>query len=107
MAMSMFSLAGIPPLWGFYAKLLVLRATIDAGFLWLAIIAIITAMIGLFYYLRVVKVMYFDAPEEGTELAPVDDKPLHWVLSLNGLALLGVGLYWGPLLTWCQQAFAG
>lgn len=106
MAMSMFSLAGIPPLWGFYAKLLVLRATIDAGFLWLAIIAIITAMIGLFYYLRVVKVMYFDDPEEGSELAPVDDKPLRWVLSLNGLALLGVGLYWGPLLSWCQQAFA-
>ncbi|MGA7297746.1 MAG: NADH-quinone oxidoreductase subunit NuoN [Rhodanobacteraceae bacterium] len=107
MAMAIFSLAGIPPLWGFYAKLLVLKAAIDAGFLWLAIVAIITAIIGLFYYLRVVKVMYFDAPEEGSVLAPVDDKPLRWVLSLNGLALLVVGLYWGPLLTWCQQAFAG
>lgn len=107
MAMAMFSLAGIPPLWGFWAKLLVLKAAIDAGFLWLAIVAIITAIVGLFYYLRVVKVMYFDDPQENSELAPVDDRPLRWVLSLNGLALLVVGLYWNPLLTWCQQAFAG
>ncbi len=107
MAMAMFSLAGIPPLWGFWAKLLVLKATIDAGFLWLAIVAVITAIIGLFYYLRVVKVMYFDEPNEGSELAANSDRSLRWVLSLNGLALLVVGLYWNPLLAWCQQAFAG
>ena len=107
MAMAMFSLAGIPPLWGFWAKLLVLKATIDAGFLWLAIVAVITAIIGLFYYLRVVKVMYFDPPEEGSELAPNSDRSMRWVLSLNGLALLVVGMYWNPLLSWCQQAFAG
>ncbi|HET8899889.1 MAG TPA: NADH-quinone oxidoreductase subunit NuoN, partial [Rhodanobacteraceae bacterium] len=107
MAMAMFSLAGIPPLWGFWAKLLVLRAAIDAGFLWLAITAVVTAIVGLFYYLRVVKVMYFDDPEPGSELAPVQDLPLRWVLSLNGLALLAVGLYWGPLLAWCQRAFLG
>ncbi len=105
MAMAMFSLAGIPPLWGFWAKLLVLQATIDAGFLWLAILAVITAIIGLFYYLRVVWVMYFEEPEEGSELAPVEDMPFRVVLSLNGLALLAMGLYWGPFLGWCQQAF--
>lgn len=105
MAMAMFSLAGIPPLWGFYAKLLVLRSAIDAGFLWLAILAVVTAMIGLFYYLRVVKVMYFDDPVDGSELAPVKDHGLRWIVSLNGLALLVVGLFWGPLLAWCQAAF--
>lgn len=105
MAMAMFSLAGIPPLWGFWAKLLVLQATIDAGFLWLALLAVVTAIIGLFYYLRVVKVMYFDDPVEDSELAPVRDLPFRWVLSLNGLALLVVGLWWGPLLAWFRVAF--
>jgi NADH-quinone oxidoreductase subunit N len=86
---------------------MILKAAIDAGMLWLALVAIIAAIVGLYYYLRVVKVMYFDKPAEGVDLKPQSDAPLRWVLSLNALALLGLGLYWGPLLTWCQQAFAG
>jgi len=107
MMLAMFSLAGVPPLFGFFAKLMILKAAIDAGMLWLAIVAIVAAIVGLYYYLRVVKVMYFDKPVEGVELKPQADAPLRWVLSLNALALLGLGLYWGPLLSWCQQAFAG
>ncbi|HET6632590.1 MAG TPA: NADH-quinone oxidoreductase subunit NuoN [Rhodanobacteraceae bacterium] len=105
MALAMFSLAGIPPLFGFYAKLLVLESAIHAGLLWLAIVAIITSIVGLFYYLRVVKVMYFDAPDEGADQPLAADRPLRWVLSLNGLALIGMGIFWGPLLAWCLHAF--
>ncbi|HET7300678.1 MAG TPA: NADH-quinone oxidoreductase subunit NuoN [Oleiagrimonas sp.] len=107
MLLAMFSLAGVPPFWGFYAKVLVLQSAIDAGMLWLAIVGIIMAIVGLWYYLHVIWVMYFEQPEEGVELAPHKDHTLRWVLSINGLALLGVGLYWGPLLDWCRQAFIG
>ncbi|MDQ2971448.1 MAG: NADH-quinone oxidoreductase subunit NuoN [Pseudomonadota bacterium] len=108
MALAMFSLAGIPPLWGFIAKVMVLKAAIDTHMLWLAIVAIIAAIIGLFYYLRVIKVMYFDAPMEGAEpLHATRDVPTRWVLSANALALLALGLFSGPLFTWCQRAFTG
>src|SRR4029077_17839655 len=63
MLLAMASLAGIPPLFGFFAKLLVLKAAIDAGMLWLAMIAIAFAIVGCYYYLYVIKVMYFDKPE--------------------------------------------
>lgn len=90
MAITMFSLAGIPPLFGFFAKLMVLKVVIDAGHLWLAIVAIIFAIIGLFYYLRVVKVMYFDAP---TDTAPLQaPRDMRVLLSINGLAVALVGL---------------
>jgi len=108
MAIAMFSLAGVPPLFGFFAKVLVLKAAIDAHMLWLAIVAIVFSIIGLFYYLRVVKVMYFDAPmEDAPPLQPKPDISLRWVLSANALALLALGFGSGPLLTWCQAAFAG
>ncbi len=107
MMLAMFSLAGVPPLWGFMAKWYVLQAAIDAGMLWLAIVGIVTAIIGLYYYLNVVKVMYFDEPEEGVELAPQRDGLLRWTLSLNGLALLAMTAFSGVLLDWCRQAFAG
>lgn len=107
MGLTMISLAGVPPLFGFFAKLMVFKAAIDAGMLWLAIVGAVFAIIGLYYYLRVVKVMYFDAPQEGVELKPQSDVLLRWVLSLNALALLALGLYWGPLLAWCQRAFTG
>ncbi|HEX7110982.1 MAG TPA: NADH-quinone oxidoreductase subunit NuoN [Mizugakiibacter sp.] len=106
MALAMFSLAGVPPLFGFFAKVLVLKAAIDAGMLWLAIVAILAAIVGLYYYLHVVKVMYFDKPE-GEPLRAQVDPSLRVVLSANGLALLVLGLWWGPLLAWCQRAFAG
>ncbi|MEO6968952.1 MAG: NADH:ubiquinone oxidoreductase subunit N, partial [Rhodanobacteraceae bacterium] len=81
---------------------------IDAGMLWLAIVAIVFAIVGLYYYLRVVKVMYFDAPAEGVEpLHAANDVSMRWVLSANALALLALGVFSGPLLDWCQRAFTG
>jgi len=105
MLLAMFSLAGVPPLFGFWAKVLVLEAAIHANMLWLAIVGIVFAIIGLYYYLYVVKVMYFDKPAEGSVLQAQQDKPLRLVLSLNALSLLVLGLYWGPLLGWCRRAF--
>jgi NADH-quinone oxidoreductase subunit N len=107
MMLAMFSLAGVPPMFGFFAKLLVLQAAIDAGMMWLAIVGVVFAIIGLYYYLRVVKVMYFDKPAEGLEVRPQADGFLRTMLSLNALVLLALGLYWGPLLGWCRAAFAG
>ncbi len=106
MAIAMFSLAGIPPLWGFAAKVLVLKSAIDGGMLWLAIVAIIFSIVGLFYYLRVVKVMYFDAPDEAAEpLAAKTDPALRWLLSINGLGLIAMIGFSGVLYAWCQAAF--
>jgi NADH-quinone oxidoreductase subunit N len=107
MMLSLFSLAGVPPLFGFFAKLLVLQAAIHAGMMWLAIVGAVFAIIGLYYYLHVVKVMYFDKPVEGTEIRLQPDFTLRVALSLNALVLLALGLYWGPLLSWCKQAFVG
>ena len=99
----MASLAGVPPFLGFWAKLAVLRAALQGGMLWLAIVGIVFAVIGAFYYLRVVKVMYFDEPVG--ELVPRNDRPLQIAFGVNALALLVLGIFWNPLMTWCQQAF--
>ena len=107
MLLVMVSLAGVPPMFGFFAKLLVLQAAIHAGMMWLAIVGAVFAIIGLYYYLRVVKVMYFDKPAEGSELCLQSDGSVRVVLSLNALGLLALGLYWGPLIAWCRSAFAG
>jgi NADH-quinone oxidoreductase subunit N len=106
MLIAMMSLAGIPPFLGFWAKLAVLRAAIHGDMLWLAIVGIVFAVIGCFYYLRVCKVMYFDAPD-GDVPALRHDRPLRIAFSVNALALLGLGLFWNPIMAWCQQAFAG
>ena len=105
MLLAMFSLAGAPPFFGFWAKVLVLEAALHAGMLWLAIVGIVFAIIGLYYYLYVIKVMYFDKPAQGSLLQAKPDVPLRVVLSLNALSLLVLGLYWGPLLDWCRHAF--
>jgi len=107
MMLVMFSLAGVPPLFGFFGKLLVFQAAIHAGFLWLAIVGAVFAIIGLYYYLRVVKVMYFDKPVEGTQVQLQKDVSVRLVLSLNVLALLVLGIAWGPLFGWCQSVFVG
>jgi NADH-quinone oxidoreductase subunit N len=107
MLLVMVSLAGVPPMFGFFAKLLVLQAAIHAGMMWLAIVGAVFAIIGLYYYLRVIKVMYFDQPQEGSELRAQSDGSLRVVLSLNAVGLLVLGLYWGPLIGWCRSAFAG
>jgi NADH-quinone oxidoreductase subunit N len=101
----MASLAGVPPFLGFWAKLVVLRAAIQGDLLWLAIVGIVCAVIGAFYYLRVMKVMYFDEPS-GEPMQPRDDYVLRVVFGVNALSLLVLGLFWNPMMAWCQQAFA-
>ncbi len=101
----MASLAGVPPFLGFWAKLAVLRAALDGGMMWLAIVGIVCAVIGAFYYLRVIKAMYFDEPA-GEGPVPRADRPLRIVFGVNALALLALGLFWNPIMAWCQQAFA-
>ena len=111
MLIVMFSMAGVPPTVGFYAKLSVLQAVVGIDLIGLAIIAVVFAVIGAFYYLRVIKFMFFDPPAEdaegaGTEavLARVPDATA--LMSLNTLALLALGLMPGPLMTWCLAVFA-
>jgi NADH-quinone oxidoreductase subunit N len=105
MAICMFSLAGIPPLVGFYAKLTVLQALVATGqgiYIGMAIFAVMMSLIGAFYYLRVVKVMYFDAPITATTVsAPADVRA---VLSINGLLVLVLGIVPGGLMTLCANA---
>jgi NADH-quinone oxidoreductase subunit N len=101
----MASLAGVPPFLGFWAKLVVLRAAIQGDMLWLAIVGIVCAVIGAFYYLRVIKVMYFDEPS-GEPVLPRNDRVLRIVFGVNALSLLVLGVFWNPLMAWCQQAFA-
>jgi NADH-quinone oxidoreductase subunit N len=105
MLLVMFSLAGIPPLAGFYAKLVVLVAAVKAGQIALAVFAVIMSLIGSFYYLRIVKVMYFEAPETD---APIEvGLDMRVLLSANGLAVLVLGVMPGPLMTLCLAAIQG
>ena len=87
----MFSLAGIPPMIGFYAKLAVLQAVVNAGFVWLAVVAVLFSLIGAFYYLRIIKFMYFDEPETNEPILPNNDVKI--LLSANGLAILILGIF--------------
>jgi NADH-quinone oxidoreductase subunit N len=103
---TMVSLAGVPPFLGFWAKLAVLQAALQGDMLWLAIVGIVFAVVGAFYYLYVVKAMYFDEPE-GAMPAPSGDRPMRIVFGVNALALLALGMAWSPIMAWCQRAFAG
>lgn len=102
MLVLMFSLAGVPPTVGFFAKLSVLQAALDAGFVWLAVAAVIFALVGAFYYLRVVKLMYFDPPATAEPLRPQADVRL--MMSANGLAVLAFGILPQPLMGLCVFA---
>jgi NADH-quinone oxidoreductase subunit N len=102
MMVMMFSLAGIPPTVGFYAKLAVLQSAMNAGLTWLSVLAVITSLFGAFYYLRIVKVMYFDAPTDTTPIAGDTCKRI--VLALNGVAVVVLGIIPGPLMTVCLNA---
>jgi len=107
MAIAMFSLAGLPPLVGFYAKLAVLQALIASGqaiYIGLAVFAVMMSLVGAFYYLRVVKVMYFDAPVTATTVSASFD--VRTVLVINGALILILGVLPGGLMTLCYEAIA-
>ncbi|WP_291990692.1 NADH-quinone oxidoreductase subunit NuoN [Candidatus Accumulibacter sp. ACC007] len=102
MMMMMFSMAGIPFFVGFFAKFSVLQAVVAAGYLWLAVVAVLFSLIGCFYYLRVVKIMYFDPPTNTAPIqAPLDMKIL---MSANGLAVAVLGIFPQALMSLCAFA---
>ncbi len=102
MLILMFSLTGIPPTIGFYAKLSVLQAVLSTGQVWLAVLAVLLSLIGAFYYLRVVKVMYFDDPVDTAQIVVSND--MRVTLGINGLAVLILGILPGPLMAVCATA---
>jgi NADH-quinone oxidoreductase subunit N len=102
MLLAMFSLAGVPPTVGFYAKFSVLGAAVEVGFVWLAVVAVMASLVGAFYYLRVVKLMYFDEP---IDKLPIEARPdAQLLLSANGLALLLLGMFPQGLMGLCVKA---
>jgi NADH-quinone oxidoreductase subunit N len=104
MLILMFSMAGVPLTLGFFAKVWVLKAVVEIDFLWLAAVAVFFAVIGAFYYLRIVKLMYFDKPEDTAPILPAIDMRL--MLSANGLSVLALGLVPGALMAWCAAAIS-
>jgi NADH-quinone oxidoreductase subunit N len=102
MLLIMFSLAGVPPVVGFYAKLSVFQAVMAAGMTWLVVVAVLFSLIGAFYYLRVIKLMYFDEPQDRVSLTPTAD--VRALLTINGVAVLVLGLLPGGLMDLCQRA---
>ena len=103
MLLLMLSLAGLPPTAGFYAKLAVFNAAVSAGYVWLAVAAVLLSLVGAYYYLRIVKLMYFDEPKEAVPATPAHGGVL---MSVNGLALLLLGIVPGPLMDLCTVAIA-
>jgi NADH-quinone oxidoreductase subunit N len=103
MAMVMFSMAGVPVFVGFFAKWLVIQAALNAGLVWLAIVAVVFSVVGAFYYIRVVKLMYFDEPVTESRIeAPIDFRA---VISMNGVLMLGLGIFSGSLIAVCMASF--
>ena len=116
MLITMFSMAGIPPTIGFYAKFTVLQAALQAGYIWAVVFAVLMAVIGAFYYLRIVKLMYFDAPyfdapyfdalQDSAEISATIDAPsdMKFILTINALALLALGMLPQGLMNICGAA---
>ena len=110
MLVLMFSLAGLPPTGGFFAKYAVLVAAVAAGQVWLAVVAVLFSLIGAFFYLRIVKLMYFDEPDAAPVgstagmVAVEGPAEMRVLLSINGLALLALGILPQPLLALCMLA---
>jgi NADH-quinone oxidoreductase subunit N len=101
MLLVMFGLAGVPPTVGFWAKVQVIAAIVNVDLTWLAALAVVMSVVGAYYYLRIVKLMYFDEP---TESGPVESKiAVRLMLSVNGLAILVLGIYPGVLLRLCEH----
>jgi len=106
LAIAMFSMAGVPPTVGFYAKLTVLQAVVQVDMIWLAVLAVLFSVVGLFYYLRIVKVMYFDKPlaEQTTTIKEALDVRL--LLGANSLSLILLGVFPSTLMVYCILAFS-
>lgn len=104
MMVLLLSLAGVPPMVGFYSKLSVLQAVLGTGQVWLAIVAVLFSLIGAFYYLRVIKLMYFDEPADSSPI--VVKKDMQVALSINGVAIIALGLIPGPLMAICATAIS-
>jgi NADH-quinone oxidoreductase subunit N len=104
MMILMLSMAGVPPTVGFWAKVAVLTAVIDVDLVWMAVIAVFFSIIGIFYYLRIIKIMYFDDAVESQPLACGRDMQI--ALSTNGLAILALGLYPAALMSLCVAVFS-
>ena len=104
MLLLMFSMAGVPPTAGFFAKLAVFEAALEAGYVWLVVAAVLFALIGAFYYLRIIKLMYFDEPEDHAPILPQPDVRI--LMSANGLAMLVLGILPHPLLALCVNSIA-
>lgn len=102
MLIFMFSMAGVPPMIGFWAKWFVLKELVAVGLVWLAAAAVVFSIIGAYYYLRIIKLMYFDKPDNMTAIKSTTQMRL--ILSLNGLALLIIGLVPGLLMSLCLSA---
>jgi NADH-quinone oxidoreductase subunit N len=102
MMIVMFSMAGVPPTVGFFTKLLVLKALVDVHLTWVAILGLLFAVIGAYYYIRIVKVMYFDPPITASTVSAGND--VKWMLGVNGFAILGLGLFPGGLMSLCSEA---
>jgi NADH-quinone oxidoreductase subunit N len=102
MLILMLSMAGVPPFLGFWAKWAVLREAVASGQVWLAAVAVFFAVIGLFYYLRVVRLMYFESPDQTEVIKPTRD--MNIVLSANALAILVLGVYPTALMGLCIAA---
>lgn len=104
MLVLMFSMAGVPPLVGFWAKWFVIKEIVAMGYIWLACAAVLFSVIGAYYYLRIVKLMYFDKPEQMTALKATQG--MRFILSLNGMSLLLLGFIPGSLMALCVGAFS-
>lgn len=102
MAILMFSLAGVPPFVGFWAKLGVVQAVLGIGYTWLAVVAVLFSVVGAFYYLRIVKLMYFDEPTDHTQIG--GSTLMRAVLSANVLLVFVLGVIPGALIALCQRA---
>lgn len=100
----MFSMAGVPPFLGFWAKWSVLREVVNADFTWIAVIAVAFSVIGLFYYLRIARMVYFESPTDET---PIERGPdIRVLMGINGFVILLVGCMPSAVIVLCQQAFA-
>jgi NADH-quinone oxidoreductase subunit N len=102
MLVIMFSLTGLPPTMGFFAKLFVLQAALEAGYTWLVVFAVLLSVVGAFYYLRMVKIMYMDPPAGEITFDPRADA--RWVVSATAVATLVLGLVPAPLWDLCARA---